>query len=92
MPERRSVLITLLIILTACAPPNTTTNLTPEAWQADLQHLARELPNRHVNAFHTGSREAFAQEVARLNTAIPQMRDEEVLTGTSNVSDDCCFL
>jgi hypothetical protein len=39
-------------------------NLTPEAWQADLQHLARELPNRHVNAFHTVSREAFAQEVA----------------------------
>src|ERR671916_608284 len=87
MRKRRSVIITLLIILTACAPPNTTmtTNLTPDAWRADLQHLAQELPRLHVNAFHTVSREAFAQEVSRLNDAIPQMRNEEVLTGLMRV-------
>jgi len=35
--------------------------LTKEQWRRDLQYLARELPRRHKNAFHTVSRGAFEE-------------------------------
>ena len=77
--------IIFALILTACAARNATTDVTPDAWRADLQFLARELSARHVNAFHTVSRDQFNAEVARLDQAIPQMRDEEVVVGLMRV-------
>ena len=71
----------LLILLSSCASQNATTEITADAWRADLRYLARELPSHHVNAFHTVSREAFAGEVARLDAAIPRMNGDEVLVG-----------
>ena len=72
-------LLTLLVLLSSCATQNATTDLTSEAWRDDLRYLARELPTRHVNAFHTISRESFAVEVARLDAAIPHMNGDEVI-------------
>ena len=40
--------------------------LTKEQWRQDLQYLAKELPRRHKNAFHTVSRETFERAVAEL--------------------------
>lgn len=77
--------LTLLILLSSCASQNTTTEITPDAWRADLRHLARELPSHHVNAFHTVSRETFAGEVARLDAAIPRMNGDEVLVGLMRI-------
>lgn len=73
--------LTLVILLTACAARNATTNITPEAWRADLRYLAAELPRRHVNAFHTTNRERFADEVAKLDAAIPRLSNDESLVG-----------
>lgn len=73
--------LTLLILLSSCASQNATTEITPDAWRADLRYLARELPRQHVNAFHTITRETFAGEVARLDAAIPRMNGDEVLVG-----------
>lgn len=73
--------LTALILLSSCASQNTTTQITPAAWRADLRYLAVELPSRHVNAFHTVSRETFASEVARLDAAIPGMNGDQVLVG-----------
>jgi hypothetical protein len=50
-----------------------------EKWQADLRFLAEELPKRHKNAFHRISREQFEQSVARLQTKIPSLVDEEII-------------
>lgn len=71
----------LLILLSSCASRNTTTEITPEAWREDLLYLARELPARHANAFHTTTRETFADEVTRLDAAIPRLNGDEVLAG-----------
>jgi hypothetical protein len=71
----------LLALLTACAAQNATTNITPDAWRADLRYLAVELPRRHVNAFHTITREQFADEVAKLDAAIPRLSNDESLVG-----------
>lgn len=71
----------LLVLSSSCASQNTTTEITPEAWRDDLRYLAHELPRRHVNAFHTTSRESFAGEVTRLDAAIPRLNGDEVLVG-----------
>jgi len=73
--------LTLLILLSACASQNATTEITSAGWRDDLRYLARELPSRHINAFHTVGREAFAGEVARLDAAIPGLNGDEVLVG-----------
>lgn len=77
--------LTLLILLGSCASQNATTEITPDAWRDDLRYLARELPSRHANAFHTVSRETFAGEVARLDGAIPRMAGDEVLVGLMRI-------
>lgn len=76
----------LAILLTACAAPNATTNITPDAWRADLRYLAVELPRRHKNAFHTITREEFADEVAKLDAAIPRLTNDESLVGLMRIA------
>nr|MDQ3372461.1 hypothetical protein [Acidobacteriota bacterium] len=53
--------------------------LTKEQWRQDLQYLAKELPRRHKNAFHTVSREAFERAVAELDAAIPSLQEPEII-------------
>jgi len=76
----------LLILLSSCASRNTTTEITPDAWRDDLRYLAKELPGRHVNAFHSVSRESFAAEVTRLDAAIPHLNGDEVLVGFMRIA------
>jgi len=71
--------LTLVILLSACAARNATTDIAPDAWREDLRYLASELPRRHVNAFHTVSRDVFANEVAKLDAAIPRLSNDEVV-------------
>ena len=77
--------LTLLILLSSCASQNATTEITHAAWRDDLHYLARELPSRHVNAFHAISRETFGGEVARMDAAIPRMNGDEVLVGLMRI-------
>jgi hypothetical protein len=77
--------LTLLILLNSCGYRSATTELNSAEWREDLQYLARELPNRHVNAFHTISREEFTAEVERLDAAIPRLNGDEVLAGLMRI-------
>jgi hypothetical protein len=81
----KAVGLTLAVLLTACAAQNTTTNITPDAWRADLRYLAAELPRRHVNAFHTTTRERFVDEVAKLDAAIPRLTNDESVVGLMRI-------
>jgi hypothetical protein len=58
---------------------DTQLQLTPEQWRQDLQYLAKELPRRHKNAFHTVSREQFERSVADLNARIPNLQPHEIV-------------
>lgn len=77
--------LTLAILLTACAVRNATTDITHDAWREDLRYLAGELPGRHVNAFHTISREVFAGEVAKLDAAIPRLTSDEIVVALMRI-------
>lgn len=59
--------------------------LTAQQWQADLQYLAKELPRRHKNAFHTVSREQFEKSVADLNARIPNLQPHEIIVGLMGI-------
>jgi hypothetical protein len=63
----------------------TTPSLTKEQWRQDLQHLAKELPRRHKNAFHTISKEQFERAVAELDAAIPSLQEHEILIGLRRI-------
>src|SRR4028119_1324768 len=52
---------------------------TKEQWQKDLQYLAKELPQRHKNAFHTVGKEHFERAVSELNADIPSLQEHEIL-------------
>lgn len=64
-----------------CAAQNNSRipTLNKEQWRQDLQYLARELPKRHKNLFHTVSREQFERSVAELDTAIPSLQDHQIV-------------
>jgi hypothetical protein len=53
--------------------------LSKEQWREDLQYLARELPKRHKNLFHTVSREQFERAVADLDRDIPSLQDHQII-------------
>jgi hypothetical protein len=48
-----------------------------EGWQQDLALLARELPKLHKNFFFARPREEFEAQVAELQRALPELRDDE---------------
>lgn len=54
-------------------------HIAPEAWRADLRHLAAELPKRHANLFHTLTPERFAAAVAALDERIPGLAPHAVI-------------
>ena len=77
--------VMLLLVFSSCSSQNAGPQLSSDAWREDLRYLACELPGRHVNAFHTVSRETFDAEVARLDAAIPRLNGDEVLVGFTRV-------
>lgn len=82
-----AVSFALLAALCACGgvAREATTRVGHEAWREDLRFLARELPRRHANAFHTTSREEFEAAVARLDSDLPGLNPDEALTGLMRV-------
>jgi hypothetical protein len=53
--------------------------LSKAQWREDLQYLARELPKRHKNLFHTVSREQFERAVAELDAEIPTLAAYQIM-------------
>jgi hypothetical protein len=86
---RRLTVTTLLVLLlgqlnliwatTQESKTNAGLQLTTQQWQQDLQYLAKELPRRHKNAFHTVSRAQFEKSVADLNSRIPNLQPHEIV-------------
>jgi hypothetical protein len=68
----------LQLPLTACARQEAVPG-GADAWRADLEVLANELPRVHANAFHTIDQERFAAEVSSLGTALPQLDRDQII-------------
>jgi hypothetical protein len=61
--------------------------LTKEQWRQDLAFLARELPKRHANAFHSISREQFDAEVTALDGKLDQLNSDEIYVGMDRIAN-----
>ncbi|MEK6283865.1 MAG: hypothetical protein AABN95_26225 [Acidobacteriota bacterium] len=76
----------LSVAVTAQSPNVTHAKaLTREQWRQDLQYLAKELPRRHKNAFHTVSKDQLERAVAALDAAIPSLAEHEILVGLRRI-------
>jgi hypothetical protein len=64
-----------------------TLNLTKAQWHEDLAFLARELPKRHANAFHSISREKFEAEVGALDQRLDQLNSDEIYVGMDRIAN-----
>ncbi|MDB4533820.1 S41 family peptidase [Vicingaceae bacterium] len=47
-------------------------------WIADIDYLADELPKKHINLFHTISRDDFAAGVEKLKVSLDQLDDSRI--------------
>src|SRR4029453_12489274 len=74
----------LLAILLA-TPLVAAQKLTTNQWRQDMSYLAKELPQRHKNAFHTASKEKFDAAVRELDAAIPKLQSHEVIVGMMRI-------
>ncbi|MBV9346006.1 MAG: hypothetical protein JOZ03_13575 [Gammaproteobacteria bacterium] len=72
-------------LLGACASTPPTENLTPAQWRADLQVLARELPARHLNAFHVVSRATFEAAIADLELRVATLDGDHIVVGMERI-------
>jgi len=59
--------------------------LTKDQWRQDLHYLAKELPRRHANAFHTATKQQFERAVAELDAAIPSLQEHEIRIGLQRI-------
>src|SRR5262245_65432546 len=57
--------------------------MTAPAWIEDIDFFARELPKRHLDAFHTISRERFEAAVGdtRAKAVTGKATDDEIMVG-----------
>lgn len=60
------------------AQETTPDSVTTEEWREDLRHLEEELPRRHVNAFHTMSRDYLDRRMQRLWERVPAYDDHDM--------------
>lgn len=56
-----------------------------ELWREDLRFMAREMPKRHKNLFHTMTREQFESAVRRLDDRIPSLARHEVIVEMARI-------
>ncbi|MGH7581468.1 MAG: tetratricopeptide repeat protein [Gemmatimonadales bacterium] len=64
--------------------PQTATDRPPDSafvrqWREDLAYLARELPRRHKNLFHSMRREQFDSALAALDRKLPSLARHQVI-------------
>jgi len=60
--------------------------LTPAQWHEDVDVFARDLPKRHLNAFHHITREQFDAAVEDLRKLTGTASDDEMVTGLMRIT------
>jgi hypothetical protein len=56
-----------------------------EKWRQDLNVLATELPQRHLNLFFKLSRKEFERQVAELDKSLPTLSDSEIVAALKQI-------
>ena len=62
-------------------------HLSQEQWAKDIDFFARELQQRHANAFHHLTREQFDAEIAGVKRRLPQMNGDEIYVALDRIAN-----
>lgn len=62
-------------------PPEPVRGVAKAQWHSDLAFFSREMPKRHINAFHAVTREQFDAAVRELDARIDAAPDDEIVCG-----------
>lgn len=62
------------------------TRAEAERWREDLRVMAREMPKRHRNLFHTMTREQFESAVRKLDERIPSLARHQVIVEMARIA------
>ncbi|HEV8067254.1 MAG TPA: hypothetical protein VGP76_05940 [Planctomycetaceae bacterium] len=84
LPVCTQFVVVLTYSATLAAPPENL-QLSTAQWREDLQFIARELPKRHMNAFHFTSREHFEAAVSEVDHKLPQLDAAHIYVGMMRV-------
>jgi hypothetical protein len=68
------------------AKPQPLPRMTPEQWRADIDFVARELPRRHKNAFHSITRNEFDAAIAALRARAGESNDDQMIVGLMRIT------
>jgi hypothetical protein len=60
--------------------------ISKDQWRDDLRFFAREMPKRHMNLFHSMSREEFERAVGELEAAIPSLEDHQIVVRLQQIA------
>jgi hypothetical protein len=80
------LILAMSVDLTGATKPQPLPPMTAEKWRGDIDSLARELPRRHKNAFHSVTREQFAAGIASLRAKAGQVHDDEIIVGLMQIT------
>jgi tetratricopeptide (TPR) repeat protein len=81
-------LVTLVSLSLVMIPlvPAAEQELTAEQWREDLRFMAAELPERHLDVFHTMTQEDFESAVNLLDERIPELQGHEIIVELSRIA------
>jgi len=48
-------------------------------WKADLEFYAKEMPEKHIDLYHTISKQSFNEEVTQLKSSLPSLTKNQLL-------------
>lgn len=68
------------------APPPSAATDRVERWQQDLDYFGSEIVRLHANAFHSQSRERFAERLAELRAGVARCSDMQVEIGIAELA------
>ena len=71
--------VTLLLLFTISILNAQVSSKEAKKWRADLQDLKQQLTERHVNLFHTVSKDTFELAVTHLDEKIPTLNQAQIL-------------
>jgi tetratricopeptide (TPR) repeat protein len=86
-----AALICALLLIISHGPHSRAQSIAPVSgveaagWREDLRFMAREMPKRHKNLFHSMTREQFELAIKRLDERIPTLARHQIIVELARI-------
>ena len=81
-----SLFLVLLLFLLSCGNASERTlEMTPEKWRDDIENLFSTLELKHINLYHSISKDKVQKEVNLLLEELPKLSNDEIFLRLSKI-------